>query len=354
MMKFVLPNFSSFTQKLIRLCGVSLSLLVTLSSPSLADTSKQNENSRVFCIFDIAGSNGPLFDAAKDIRLEAMVWGNYDIQLVPYTNESVLNEDFKSGRCDAATLTGIRTRSFIKFIGSIDSPGGLLDYDQFEILHKVLNHPKYHSKISNERYELAAISPLGMAYVFVNDRKITSIAKAAGKRVAVLEFDPIQAKIVSQVGATPVASSLVDFTRKFNNGVVDIIAAPAAAFSVFELYRGIDPNGGIVRYPLTILTAQLLVHRDRFTPEFLQQSRTYSLNNYEKALKLIEQEVSKIEERHWIDIPENEKPQYEALMQELRIQLRDEGYFDGDMMKILRKIRCTVDKTRAECVNPVE
>ena len=313
-----------------------------------------NDFKRSFCIFDVAGANGPLFDAAKDIRLEAMGWGNYEIELLPYTNESVLNEDFKSGKCDAATLTGIRSRSFNKFIGSVDSPGGVLDYEQFKLLHKVLNHPKYHSKISNDRYELAGISPLGMAYVFVNDRAITSIAKAAGKRVAMLEFDPVQAKIVSQVGATPVASSLVDFTRKFNNGVVDIIAAPAAAFSVFELYRGIDPNGGIVRYPLTILTAQLLVHKNRFTPEFLVKSREYSLNNFERATKIIAQEVAKIDEKYWIDIPENEKPQYEGLMQELRVQLRDEGYFDAEMMRILRKIRCKSDRTRAECVNPVE
>ena len=70
---------------------------------------------------------------------------------------------------------------------------------------------------------MAAIIPLGAAYVFVNDRKIDSVEKAAGKKIAVLDFDKAQAKIVQKLGAQPVSSDVTNFAGKFNNGQVDII-----------------------------------------------------------------------------------------------------------------------------------
>lgn len=314
----------------------------------------EEREERIFCIFDIGGASGPIFNAAKDMKIQALDWGPYDLKMVPYTNEGVLTEDFKSGKCDGATLAGIRARTFLKFTGSIDSPGGVLSYEHFKYIYKIITHPKYENKIKNGKYEMIGMAPLGMAYVFVNDRSITSLAKAAGKRVAVLDFDPVQAEIVASVGATPVSSSIVDFSRKFNNGVVDIIAAPGAAYSAFELYRGMEPNGGIVRYPLTILTAQILIHQERFIPEFGRKARTYGGSQFDRIIELVDNELSKIDDKYWIDIPKDEVPGYEAMMQELRLHLRDQDYFDGEMLTIMRKVRCKIDPARAECVNPVE
>jgi len=309
---------------------------------------------RRICIFDFAGGSGPIFNAAKEIRVAALEWGNYEIELVPYINESVLAEDFRTGSCDGATLIGIRARSFLKFTGSIDSPGGLPDMDHFKMLVKVLSHPSYADKVHNDVYELAGIAPIGTAYVFVRDKTINNLAKAAGKKVAVLEFDKTQAKIAIQVGATPVPSSIINFAKKFNNGAVDIIIAPAAAYSAFELYRGLEPDGAIIRYPLTILTAQLLVNRKRFDPHFTQKAREYSYSSFDRIVEIVEKEVAQIDDKYWVDIPKEDVAKYEALMQQIRIQLRDSGDFDGEMMKLLRKIRCKKDRSRAECFQVVE
>ncbi|MFX4729001.1 putative solute-binding protein, partial [Acinetobacter baumannii] len=80
------------------------------------------------------------------------------------------------------------------------------------------------------KFEVVGIAPLGAAYVMVRDRAINSVETAAGKKVAVLEWDRSQAKMVQQMGAQPVASDITNFASKFNNGQVDIIAAPAVAF----------------------------------------------------------------------------------------------------------------------------
>jgi TRAP-type C4-dicarboxylate transport system substrate-binding protein len=42
----------------------------------------------------------------------------------------------------------------------------------------------------------------------VNDRNINTLAKAAGRKVAVFQFDPTQKKLVQNVGAQPVSVDL--------------------------------------------------------------------------------------------------------------------------------------------------
>ena len=41
------------------------------------------------------------------------------------------------------------------------------------------------------------------------------------------------------------------------------------------------------------------------------------------------------------------------MMQEARIQLREREYYDADMLKLQRKVRC-VEPGHFECANPVE
>ena len=45
------------------------------------------------------------------------------------------------------------------------------------------------------------VIPLGAAYIMVTDRNINTLAKAAGKKVAVFQFDETQKKLVQNVGA---------------------------------------------------------------------------------------------------------------------------------------------------------
>ena len=55
--------------------------------------------SRTICIWDIAGRNGPVFNAAMEQRALATEYG-IDLKMEPYTSETVMVEEFKAGRCD--------------------------------------------------------------------------------------------------------------------------------------------------------------------------------------------------------------------------------------------------------------
>ena len=53
----------------------------------------------------------------KDYQLAAKNWGA-DIELRVGQNEAVIAEDFKAGKCDGISVTGMRGRQFNKFTGS--------------------------------------------------------------------------------------------------------------------------------------------------------------------------------------------------------------------------------------------
>ena len=303
---------------------------------------------RKICVFDIVGNVGPVMGAMKDWKAAALDWG-LETELVPYTNEAIAAEDLKAGVCDASLITGIRGRAFNKYAGTVDSIGAIPSMDHMKVVLQVLSHPQSADKLSQGSYQIMGIAPAGAAYVFVNDRPVNSLAKAAGKKVAVLEYDETQAKLVSQVGATPVASDITNFSTKFNNGVVDVIAAPLVAYNALELYKGLSPDGGIINYPLAQLTIQLIAKKDKFPADMAQKSREYFYNNLHRITDQLDKEAQHVDKRWWVEIPDADKAEYEVMMQEARNQLRDEGYYDPDMLTLLRKVRCKMEPARAEC-----
>lgn len=309
---------------------------------------------RKFCVFDIAGAHGDIFRTIKDYRLEMLKHG-VDFELIPYTSEKIAAEDFKAGLCDAVDLTTLRVRSFIKYAGTLDAVGALPTTEHLRLAIAALVDPRSAPKLRSGPYEVAGIVPIGPAFVFTRDRRIDSITKAAGKRVAVLDYDPTQAKMVSKLGASPVPADITNFAGKFNNGTVDIIVSPLAAYRPLELYKGLEPSGGIIDFPFTQITAQVLVRHERFPPAMLQFAREQTYQNFDKVLEILAQMGKDIPAKYWVKLPDEDKPKYEAMMQDARIVLRDEeNYYDGEMLTLLRKVRCKVDGSRSECTDKKE
>ncbi|MFZ5757181.1 MAG: putative solute-binding protein [Pseudomonadota bacterium] len=308
---------------------------------------------RKVCVWDIAGANGDLFRTMADLRIGILRYG-IDLELLPYTSERVAAEDFKAGQCDAVNLMTLRARNFIKFSGSLDAIGALPTREHLRLALTALADPRMAPKLKSGPYEVAAFIPIGAAYIFTNDRSVTSIAKASGKRIAVLDYDPTMSKMIAGIGASPVPSDVTNFAGKFNNGSVDIIAAPLAAYSPFELYKGLEPRGGIVDFPFTQLTAQVLVRSDKFPAEMLQYSRTVVARHFESTMEIVDAMSGEIPAKYWIKIPKTDQLRYELMMREARVQLREEGYYDGDMLALLRKIRCKLDSGRGECTDKQE
>ncbi len=308
---------------------------------------------RVICIWDLVGRNGPIFGAAMEARAQALEFG-VELEMVPYTNEGVMVEEFKAGRCDAALMSGLRARQFNKYTGTIDAIGAVPDRDHLRTLFQVATHPSKAGHMVRGDYVILGVFPAGAAHVFVNDREINTLAKAAGRKVAVLDYDPMQSKMIAGVGATPVATDITRAPGMFNNGVVDILAAPLLAYEILELYKGMTPGGGIIKYPLAQITMQLVGKLEKFPNEAAQLIRESSFEQYDRIITMIAQEEVKIPERWWIPIPEADMKEYDGMMQQARISLRDMDYYDADMLSLQRRIRCKFAPERGECVNPTE
>ena len=303
---------------------------------------------RTICIWDIAGRNGPVFNAAMEQRALAVEYG-INLDMVPYTNETVMVDEFKAGRCDAALMSGLRARQFNLYSGSVDAIGAVPSQKHMQTLLQVLSHPRQPGHMVQGDYVVMGIFPAGAAHIFVNDRSISSLAKAAGKRVAVLDYDETQAEMVAAIGATPVTTDIVSAPNKFNNGQIDILPAPLVAYELLELYKGMSPDGGVVDYPLTQLSMQLIGRLDKFPNEVAQLIREASFEAYPEVIKRIEQETRRVPDRWMIAIPDKDKREYEVMMQDARDALRAQEYYSADMLGLQRKIRCKFDPTRSEC-----
>ncbi|MCQ8896748.1 DUF6091 family protein [Limnobacter humi] len=305
------------------------------------------------CIFDIAGRNGPAFNQARDYAVAAKEWGA-DIELQAYVDERLVAEDFKTGKCDAVAISALRGRQFNQFVGSIDSIGAVPTYKHLQAIIDLTNNPKLAPKMTQGHFEVVGILPIGAAYVMVNDRSINSVEKAAGKKIAVLDYDKSQAKMVQQLGAQPVSSEVINFGSKFNNGQVDIIAAPAIAYQPLELYKGIGQKGGIYRFSLVQLTANLIIRKDKFPEGFGAKSRVWVSKQFDRAVKLVDIAEKAVPAAAWLDIPPADHAKYEVLMREARIQMTKEGFYDAEMTKLLKKIRCKFDAGLGECADKNE
>lgn len=353
---FLLPATAAQAGTAATLNGVSV-VIPTAEEFAKATGIKPLEkplNIRV-CIFDPVGANGPGAQYAKDLVLQARRW-NVFLDIRAYTDERVAAEDFKAEQCDAVALSTFRAKQFNKFIGSFDSVGALQSYDQVKTAVRVIyTNPKVAPMLIEGPYQVAGIIPIGAVYVMVNDRSINSIEKAAGKKVAVLDFDKSQARLVQQLGAQPVASDLSNFAGKFNNGQVDIIAAPAIIFRPLELYRGLGDKGGIYRLPLAMISGSIVFRREKFIKEVpdlddkLQKIRNFAIGYLDQAYALIDSVEKDIPERYWMDLSEADKDKYFRMMREARMQLTADGSYDPRMMALLKKVRCKHNPSSFEC-----
>lgn len=319
--------------------------------PEFGDDSKLV--TRKLCVWDVVGRSGPIYASAQDQQAKLLELG-VKVELAAYTSEGVLSEDLQAGQCDAALFTGIRARSFNKFTGTIDAVGAIPTSKHMNLLMQVLSHPSNAEKMVEGKYVVMGAAPMGAVYFFVNDRSINTISKAAGKRVAVMDYDSVQTEMVLGFGASPVPTSIVNAGSKFNNRVVDVLPSPLVAYHMMELYKGIGDTGGIVNYPFTQITLQLVGLTNKFPNEVAQLIREDFFSRFNEIEDMVAKQVGEVPDSAWIEIPEGDKAEYQRTMQDARITLRDRGYYNADMLTLQRKVRCKFEPARSECTNPVE
>ncbi|KAA5610314.1 putative multidrug efflux protein AdeT1, partial [Pseudomonas aeruginosa] len=101
--------------------------------------------------------------------------------------------------------------------GSLDAVGALTNMKTAINAYKLLSSPMAAKNMVVGPYEIAGLGTIGPAYLFVNDRSINTLAKAAGKKIGVFKYDEAQPKLVQHVGGQAVSVDVTNAGAKFNN-----------------------------------------------------------------------------------------------------------------------------------------
>jgi hypothetical protein len=304
------------------------------------------------CVFDLLGRAGESYKMMEEWALNAKKWGA-DVKLTAYQKEELADQDFKNGKCDGVALTTMRSRHYNKFAGSIDAIGAVTSN---EISRKAIsyalderNSSRLVTPYKGHSIEVVGITPIGIAYIYVRDRSINNIERMIGKKFAYLHYDNAQKVTIERFGAVGVPSDIGNFVQKFNQGQVDMIASPAYAFKPLEIYKGLANNGAIYNFPVVNVTADLIIRQDRFPKNFGTQSRAWFVKQLPKTFANIKKMENEIPAKYKANISAEDYTRYQKLLRDGRIELTKNGVYDTQMIRVLKKARCTVERTNFEC-----
>jgi len=313
-------------------------------------SSAANLSPLTMCVFDFIGNGGPVHKAMEEFKIDAARWG-VDLSFKVYNNDRVASEEFKNGVCDMLNLPGIRAREYNDFTGSINAVGALPTYKHLGMVIKSLSSEKAVKVLRKGDYEIIGLSPVGAIFLFVNDKNIKVPEDMAGKKITVLDSAPETGYLAKRIGMTPVSSSIMNALQKFNNHAVDITGAPGLAYEPLEMHKGLEPNGGIIKWPTLQITMQLIVRWKKIPEGFAQKSRNLFANKYLADIKMIEKSEDTIPEKYWIEITDDAKNNWNETFRQSRIALREQKVYNAKALTLFRKVRCKVDPNLAECTS---
>jgi hypothetical protein len=339
--------FGSSVRRLFTRGALALGLLAT-AAPAYAET-------RAICVYDPAGRSGDYFSLMTKYATTASTWG-VEVEIRPYTDELTAAKDYEAGVCDGVVATGVRLQRFNGFASSIEAIGGLPTYPLLKkMVDTLVSSPSAATMLTQNGNAVVGFIPVGAVYLFVRDRNVDTVAELAGKRIATMDYDKASSFMVQRVGGIQVPADLGSIGPKFNNGDVDACYVSAPVYRPFELQHGLGTAGGVLKAPLAQATLQVMLRESRFPEGFAAKSRTDLAGRFDAALALVTKAESEIPANYWVTIPDTTQKEWDALFQGVRVQLRDEKHaYDGNMLRVMKGLRCGANAGRSECAETKE
>lgn len=301
------------------------------------------------CTFSVSGASGDFINDLKDYQLAARNWGIKELSLKIYKSETDAVNDFKKGSCDGLAATAFGTREFNSFTSSMSAIGAVPSNAIAKAALNLLGSPKLAQDMVQGNYEVAGIIPIGAAYFVLKDRSINSLQKAEGKRGGVLEIDPTQARMLKKVGGIPVNVTYNDGITKLREGSIDMLPVPAMAFDALEVYRAMGSNGGVVRFPVSFMTAVVVINSKKFPEGFGQQGRSWMSQKANSAMTEIAAHEKAVPAQYWVHIAPDDQVAYNRLTRQMRQEFIVNKIYNPKMLRLLKKLRCQQDSSNFEC-----
>ncbi|WP_111860507.1 putative solute-binding protein [Acinetobacter sp. CFCC 10889] len=311
---------------------------------------------QTICVFDVQGRSGDIFKGMEEWALASKNTGA-NIKLLPYPKEEDADAAFKAGKCDGVYLTSLRARYYNKFAGSIDALGAVPNITIAERAIRYAldkrNAKRMLSKVNGEDFEVAGIDQIGTAYLFVKYNKIKNpqdpIKDLEGKKFSFLGYDVAQRYMLKKIKAVPVSSEISNLVAKFNNNQVDMTAAPAYLYKPFEMHKGLGAQGAVVVFPVVNVTMLMVIRPEKFPTSFGATSRGIFLKHLPKTLQYVNRTERDIPEKYKLMLTKEQTTKYQMIVREARVELTKQGVYDQQMMSVLKRARCTIDRTNFEC-----
>lgn len=332
-----------------------LARLLTTAALALGLASAaQAQESRTVCVYDPAGKAGVFYAHMTRFSEASLGWGQ-EVALKAYTDEETAVRDYEAGQCDGVVVTGVRLQRFNRFPTTLEAMGALQSYDELsQMVTTLASSGGAAAKLRSGDHETVGFLSAGTVYLFLRDREVDTVPELGGKRVATMDYDAAAPQMVSRMGAVMVPADLGSIGPKFNNGAVDIAYMSAQGYEPFELHRGIGTAGGVLRYPLAQATLQVMLRAPSFEDSFLAQARGWLAVNFDDTVAASKTADQSIPASAWVDLDAATRARWDDLFLEVRVDLRDNGVYDGDMLRVMRQLRCANDSARAECAQPRE
>lgn len=330
----------------MRLLALATSIFASLASaPAVAQE-------RTICVYDPLGTSGPAYSNAQGMALEAAARG-VKIKLRADVEEKTAAEDLAAGKCDGAVVTGVSARTFGLASATVEAIGALPRYDLLKTTLAYLKDPKLADKMKAGAYETAGIFPAGTVLLLVRDKNWRKASDLPGKSISIIGNDAAASTMAKEVGMSTKSATTATFGPMFNSRSVDTCYAPTTAFEPLELYRGIGTTGGIIDFPLSQLTLQLVIRSSSFPADFGQWAREYAFGQFDKAMVQVKASDAKAA-KYLVPIPDADKPGYEDRFLKVRLKLKESGTYSGLVLGLMKKVRCKADPARAECAQTLE
>lgn len=318
-----------------------------VAAVSMAGMLPLSSQAQTLCIWDILGTAGDGYALMRDYALGMQRHVSLDLKAFPDEAEAVRN--YQAGNCDALVATSFTTRQFNPLTGSLNAIGATPNPSVVSDAINLLLSPKLAKEMVVGNNEVAGIVPQGAAYLLVRDRSNNSLEKVHGLKFAAIDIDKAQQYMIHKVGAQPVVVSLNNFAHEFNSGTVDVAGSPAMAIQPLELYQGMGDKGGIIRFPVSYVTMDVVIHADKFPEGYGTVSRAWFSSQLKRMMRNVDRMEKSIKPEYWVDISKEDKASYSKLMGEMRKDLTDDGVYSAKMIRILDRVRCYGDPQSVGC-----
>jgi hypothetical protein len=308
---------------------------------------------RTFCVWDPLGKAGPISSTVDDQKLRSLHYG-MDLTVITFQDEIELLDALRTDdRCDAALIRGSVAMEFNKFAGTIEAIGGMRQREQVHLLMQVLANPRMASRLTDDEYTVLGVATMGASYRFTSDRTKRSLADFKNQLLAVEAIDPSRSEFVSAIGAKPASGSMMSNVQSYADGKVKGMISPIIAYLVMGTGQ-ISRDVGIFDTPVAQSTIQLIGHTEKFPPGLAQILREDFLFKFDNYARRVDNEMALIPGEFWMKDTKADVQKMDQLALDVRLKLREEGYYDPAMLRLQRKIRCKFEPARSECTNPKE